>query len=160
MKSEQKFLPNWANNIALTAVLVFALALPAVFYYHTNQASMVTTEDLNFEESHLLAHVDLCQVTDDHILVKGWAFIVEENLNSPTSVYIETNRGNWLNLNSRVIPRPDVNEHFDIHYRNSALGFAASTSIPSEEITPPTRVVLTKNSSSGQTYGAYYACQG
>lgn len=160
MKSETRLLPGWVSNIALVAVSAIAVTLPAIFYYSTNRGEVVDPNSFNFENSELLAHIDLCQVTGDHILIKGWAFVIGESLNSPTQVYIETDRGAWLSVNSRVIPRPDVNEHFDIHYRNSALGFTASTGILPEEVTPPTRVVLTKQSTSGHIHGADYACQG
>lgn len=160
MKSETHLLPGWVSNIALVTVLAIAVILPAIFYYSTNRVEVVDPNSFNFDNSELLAHIDLCQVTNDHILIKGWAFLINENLNSPTQVYIETDRGTWLSVNSRVIPRPDVNGHFDIYYRNSALGFTASTGIFSEEVTPPTRVVLTKQSTSGHIHGADYACQG
>lgn len=160
MKSETSLIPGWVSNVALVTVSAIAVILPAIFYYSTNRGEVVDPDSFNFDTSELLAHVDLCQVTDDHILIQGWAFLIGENLNSPTQVYIENDRGAWLSVNSRVIPRPDVNENFDIHYHNSALGFTASTGILSEEVTQPTRVVLTKQSTSGHLHGAEYACQG
>ena len=158
MKSNTALFPSWINDLTLLLVIITAIALPAFFYHSINRSETTTLDNLNFSSSAFLAHIDSCEVKNDYVLIKGWALILEEEANTPTNVYLENSDGKLISIKSRVSPRPDVDSHFDIDYRNSAVGFTASTAITPGTVTLPTKIVLVKKSLSGETHGDTYDC--
>ncbi|GAB2795199.1 hypothetical protein GCM10027040_21980 [Halomonas shantousis] len=160
MSVGKRVFPDWVHDAILGAVIVLAVALPGFFYVSVNRGKIADSEQLFFSGNDFLGNIDTCEIEADHVLVRGWALVVGEDKNSPTEVFIEDDNGNMVRMKSRVIPRPDVDEYFDISYRNSAVGFSASSGLLSETISLPTRIALVKESLLGERRGAYYDCQG
>ncbi|WP_158701055.1 hypothetical protein [Phytohalomonas tamaricis] len=152
-------IPQKAINLIMVLSLIFAIAIPFFFYVKTNRLENQSVPNFDASSSEFKYHIDECQVKSDHLLVKGWALIVGERVNTPTDIFVKSTQDNYLKLRSRTVPRPDVSTHFSINHAVNKLGFNASSGIIPDDINHPIEILIIKNDSNGKTYGGVYECK-
>lgn len=142
----------------MTVLCLLAVALPAGFYLGINTLIPVSEDELVFDRDTLKGSIDVCKITSDELVIKGWAFLPDADANAPVRVLITQDNNRLFEVETRNVPRPDVDTRFDIDYRNSMVGFHASSSFPPANAKGPWRVLVIKPDAMGNLHGAYYEC--
>lgn len=158
MAVKSRFVPTQLCSIAIAVLCLFAAVIPAGFYLGINTLSRVAHDELELIQDSLMGNIDVCEIGEERIEIKGWAFLPGAKANAPSRVLIEHGDGSLFEVKARNVPRPDVDEQFNIDYRNSMVGFHASSSRPPAQLEGTWRVLIIKPDAEGTMYGDYYEC--
>ncbi|WP_432414834.1 hypothetical protein ACRHM7_13125 [Chromohalobacter israelensis] len=135
-----------------------AVAIPASFYFGVNTLTSVAPGSLSFSRGLIKGNVDICEVSAERIRIQGWAFVPGVDTNTLVRIFVENEEGELFEIEARGISRPDVDARFDIGYRNSLVGFHASSSLPPANAKGHWRVLVIKPDAANNLHGEYYEC--